>query len=430
MYYNSKNRSILAKIIQQLNNDLILILIGPRQTGKTTLQKMLIEYLHTKQPRAKTFYFDMEIPDNLKHFSDYKTIHDFLVSKGMTSDITTMLFLDEFQKIPTPTKTLKILHDHYPYLKIIATGSSSLTINKSLRDESAAGRKRIFHILPLDFSEYLDFRNLPEQLSAHQNILQKNLDTSAADAETKTAWEQFAVWGGYPRVAIHASDEEKRASLQEIQSAYLERDIAKMIPESELTAFIKFTSLLSAQSSGLFNINEISKISSVSRFKTDKYVFLLEQSFIIHTIKPFFNNKQKELIKMPKLFFLDTGLRNHITQNFAEPALRADKGQLMENAVYVELLKYLPAGATIQYWRTAQGAEVDFVVRKDNETIPVEVKYQPFQKPTVPSGLKSFIEQYNPPRAFVITRDYSAHTKYHSCEVLFLPAYFTEKIFL
>lgn len=430
MYNNSKNRSILAKIIQQLDNDLILILIGPRQTGKTTLQKMLMDYLHANQPQTKTFYFDMEIPDNLKHFLDYKTIYDFLISQGMPADTTSILFLDEFQKIPTPAKTLKILHDHYPYLKIIATGSSSLTINKSLREESIAGRKRIFHVLPLDFVEYLDFRNLTELSTARYTILQKNLDTGAAASDMKTTWEQFAIWGGYPRVSIQTSDEEKRASLQEIQSAYLERDIANLIPENELTKFIQFTSLLAVQAGGLFNINELSKIASVSRFKAEKYIFLLEQSFILHVIKPFFNNKQKELVKMPKLFFLDTGLRNYLIHNFAEPELRADKGMLMENAVYTELLKHLPIGASIHYWRTAQGTEVDFVIRKEQNVIPVEVKYQPFQKPIVPSGLKSFIEQYKPPRAFVMTRDYSARTKYLSCEVLFVPAYFTEKIFL
>ena len=168
-----KNRTILPNITKQLNNDLVLILVGARQSGKTYILKLLTKYLEKHYSKHNILYFDLEKPDILDNFLDYKSILNFLLAKGIDKNKTNFILLDEFQKMPMPTKILKIIHDHYPFLKIIATGSSSLDIYNKLREESMVGRKRVFTIYPLNFAEYLNFTQF-DNYQALKRIIKKD----------------------------------------------------------------------------------------------------------------------------------------------------------------------------------------------------------------------------------------------------------------
>lgn len=424
------NRYILAQITNQLENDLIIILIGARQVGKTFLVKnLLTEYFSTKYPTAKYLYLDLEKPDILEHFINYQSIVNYLAGQGLAADNTNFIIIDEFQKMPEPTKTLKILHDHFPHLKIIATGSSALDIYQKLRAESLAGRKRVFSVYPLDFAEYLNFTDNVNLTDVYSRLLANDQINSASFlAELNPVWENFAIWGGYPRVALLKSDAERAATLAEIYQAYLERDITGILKESDAIPFTKMVSLLAVQVGNIFNANEIAKQLGVSRFKLDRYLFVLEKTFIIQLVPPFFTNRQKEIIKMPKLFFLDNGLRNWAVKNHGPLDLRSDNGRLMENSVFAELLKHLPLGVEIHFWRTPQGAEVDFVLTAGAKIIPVEVKFQNLEKASVPSGLKAFIERYHPQTAFVLSKNFSGQIEYDNCAIKFLPAFMAAKI--
>jgi hypothetical protein len=160
----------------------------------------------------------------------------------------------------------------------------------------------------------------------------------------------------------------------------------------------------------------------------EKYLFVLEKTFIIRLVPPFFTNRQKEIIKMPKLFFLDNGLRNWAVKNFGALDLRSDNGRLMENAVFAELLKHLPLGAEINFWRTPQGAEVDFVLTAGAKIVPVEVKFQNLEKASVPSGLKAFIERYEPKTALVLSKNFFGEMEYKNCVIKFLPAFMAARV--
>lgn len=424
-----KNRAILSDIIKQLDNDLVLILIGARQSGKTYILKLLIEYIKKNHPENKTLYFDLEKPDILDNFLDYKTILNFLSAHGVKEEKTNYILLDEFQKMPAPTKTLKIIHDHYPFLKIIATGSSSLDIHKKLREESMVGRKMVFAVFPLSFEEYLDFAK-PEDCEIFKRIIEKDIDASAVKQEFISNMEEYLIWGSYPKAVLSKSNEEKIQKLDEIYQSYLNKDVVGFLSIEDAVPVNNLVSLLSVQTGNLFNHNEIAKIVGVSRYVLNKYIFVLENTFIIKRLLPFHTNKQKEVIKMPKIYFIDTGLRNFAVKNFNSFAKRQDAGLLAENFVFLELLKHKKITDEIRFWRTPYKTEVDFVILGEvGKIIPVEVKYKSFEKPILPSGLKAFINAYSPKQAFVLTKDYYAESKYGGCKTRFLPVFLTAKIF-
>jgi len=425
-----KNRYILQQIIAQLDNDLVIILVGARQVGKTFLVKnLIIQHLSEKYPTTKHLYFDLEKPDTLAHFVGYDTIVSYLTGQGIDPKISNFIIIDEFQKMSDPTKTLKILHDHFPLLKIIATGSAALDIYQKLRAESLAGRKRVFSVFTLDFMEYLNFTDNLNLSDTYARLLaDETIQPTSFLAELNPAWENFVIWGGYPRAALLPSDAERQATLAEIYQAYTERDIAGILKESDTIPFTKMVGLLAVQVGNIFNLNEIAKMLGVSRFKLEKYLFVLEKTFIIRLVPPFFTNRQKEIIKMPKLFFLDNGLRNWAVKNFGALDLRSDNGRLMENAVFAELLKHLPLGAEINFWRTPQGAEVDFVLTAGAKIVPVEVKFQNLEKASVPSGLKAFIERYEPKTALVLSKNFFGEMEYKNCVIKFLPAFMAARV--
>ncbi|MFH1030366.1 MAG: ATP-binding protein [bacterium] len=422
-------RNIFNNIIEQLENDLVIILIGARQVGKTVILKLLQNYVDENNSQDKVLYFDLEKPDTLFNFSDYKRIVDFLEAQGVTKKKKNYVLLDEFQKMPTPTKTLKILHDHYPHIKIIATGSSSLDIFKKLRDETMAGRKRVFNVYPLDFREFLSFNDEKKLSEIFSRLLLKNIDPETVASDFVPAFEKFALFGGYPRISSLDSDEEKKISISEIYESYVNKDIAGILGLEDSIVFNKLVSILATQTGNLFNQTETAKILGLSRFLIEKYLFVLENTFIIKFLSSYHTNKHKEIVKMPKIYFIDTGLRNFSMQNFNFLELRQDAGAVIENAVFLELIKNIPPLCCLHFWRSAQGAEVDFLLIKDNEPMPIEVKYRSFEKPIVPSGLRAFIHRYNPRKAVVLTKDFSEKTKFEKCEVDFLPVYLAQKIF-
>ncbi len=428
MYKILKNRKILPKIIKQLNNDLVLILIGPRQAGKTYILKLLKKYLAKHQPNNKILYFDLEKPDILNNFLNYQSMLNFLFAHGVDKNKTNFILLDEFQKMPSATKTLKIIHDHYPFLKIIATSSSSLEIRRNLRKESMVGRKRIFTIWPLNFLEFLNF-TAPEEKEIFLQLLNNEINPAPFKQFIDLA-EKMAIWGSYPKISLLPDKEEKLNELTEIYYSYLNKDIAGLLNEKDAVFINKIIPLLAAQTGSLFNLNEISKMADISRHKLEKYLLILKNIFVLGQIPPFYTNKQKEIVKTPKIYFFDTGLRNRAIKNFNELIIRTDNGFLMENFVFLELLKNKSSMNEIYFWRTARGMEVDFVISaEENKLIPVEVKYKPFDRPILPSGIKHFINAYGSKQAFVLTKNFYSSTAYNNCQINFLPVFLTAKIF-
>lgn len=422
-----KERKIFATLKQKLHQKKILILIGPRQVGKTTLLKMIQNHLEETEPHTVVKYFDLEKPDILAQFTDYSSIIQFLLAQGIDKEKRNIILLDEFQHIPTPTKTLKILHDNYLYLQFIVSGSSSLDIHNNLREESLVGRKQLFTIWPLDFTEWLDFCDESDTSSIMKRLQHESIDPAPIAGSLLPLYETFAIWGGYPGVAVNTATDDKLVVLEDMYTSYLQRDVAGLVHREDSANFIKLAILLAAQTGNLCNVRELGKLVGIERHQLQTFLFVLEHTYIITFLTPYHTNKQKELVKMPKVFFVDTGLRNTLVNNFNQLATRPDAGNIIENSVVMELKKHLPPLHTIHFWRTPQGAEVDIVIKNGQRLLPIEVKYQPMEKAIVPSGLKAFIKQYQPSSAYVLTKSFADQIIWENCKVTFLPVFLATK---
>lgn len=419
-----KNRKILSEIWENIDNDLILLLNGARQTGKTTLMKMIRNKLVAEKNihSEQILWFDLEQADNLEIWSS-QTFALARLPKNKNKKY--YLFIDEFQRAKGIGSTLKVIHDHYPYIKTIITGSASWYLNI---DESIAGRKRIINIWPLDFSEFIEWSEDNKLQSLFQSALENISDTPKGIVELiNDKFWVFANGGGYPQAALKQDDKESRAKiLQEIINSYLSRDIKIWNYAANTLEIKKLLTLLAGLSGGLLSVDALSINSGLSRSVLTNRLDLLQNTFIIYLIQPYFTNKIKEITKSPKIYLIDSGLRNLLLNNFAVPAQTSEFGHLAENVIAMELLKNTGILEKIYFWRTVRGQEVDIVKKCENNLIPIEVKAG--NENSIPSGLKSFIRKYHPQKAYVLNWSIIQEIKYQNCAVYFRPLWFADRI--
>jgi len=394
-------RTILSNIKKSLFDRDILVLTGARQTGKTSIMHLIYNYL-IKQKNINPkdiFFFDLEDIQVLEAFEKY-TFDKFANYIKKQSKKQKFVFIDEIQYLKNPSSFLKIIHDHYPKIKLIVSGSSSLELKRKFKD-SLTGRKQIFIVNSLSFQEYLLFKNKPKN---------------------QKEFEEFSIFGGYPEIALINDFDKKASKLREIYTSYIKKDIKDLMNIENAAGFNKLVSLIAHQIGNLMNIDELANSSGLARDTVSKYLLILENTFVIDLIYPYFTNKRKELVKMPKIYFKDTGLRNVITKNLNALEERNDKGSIIENSVLNELSKTKQELCEIKFWRTQTKVEVDFILEEKN-IMPIEVKYQFFKTIKIPSGIRSFIKTYNPAKAQVITKNFSANTKLLNSNIKFIPAW-------
>ena len=201
------------------------------------------------------------------------------------------------------------------------------------------------------------------------------------------------MFGGYPKVASVDDIELKKTILRDLYETMILKDVARTFSIEDVQSLEAFSRYLAINAGKLLSYEKIVTDIHISFQTTKKYLDALEKSYMLLRVTPFYTNKIKELTKQPKIFFVDTGIRNTLTKTFTEP-----DGALFENYVFSELLKL---GFTPKYWRTKSKAEVDLVIEKNNELIAIEVKLT--AKPTtIEKSLRSFINTYAPKRAFVV----------------------------
>ncbi len=235
-------------------------------------------------------------------------------------------------------------------------------------------------------------------------------------------FEEFALYGGYPAVVLNHDKNDKVKLLLEIVSSYVRKDIKDLSRIDNITGFNRLIQLCATQCSKLVNVAELSSTLGISKQTIEKYLFLLENTFIITLPLPYFTNKRKEITKMPKIYMQDTGLRNSILSDFAPLGSRADKGEIVENVVLSQLMKTKSSLTNIFFWRSLSKAEVDFVVKEDF-LMPLEIKYRSFQNPSISRSMRSFLQTYEPPYALVITKDFVHSKKYDNVLVYFIPSW-------
>jgi len=394
-------------------------LTGSRQVGKTVLLEQLKSFLISEKKilSENVLWYNLDLIQDWETFQSQSAFIEFL--RGRSKQKKIYVFIDEAQKVPEAARFFKGVYDSKLNAKLVLTGSSSLEIKAKLK-ETLAGRKRIFHIPSFSFYEFLSAKDkfLAEYL--------KNEDSIGEIDQKKLNlyYEEYLIFGGYPRVVLSESQEEKIAILREIFSSYVEKDVVGFLEVKNKTAFNRMIKLLAAQIGQLVNIGELALHLGIDRHTVERYILALEETFVIKKITPYFVNPRQEIIKAAKVYFLDSGMGNLSLENFQSFPGRSDKGSLLENGVCSDLLNLCEnRSARLHFWRTKQKTEVDFVIEKGRELLPIEVKSL-LGKAIVLPPLKLFIEKFSPQKAVVVNLSFGdKRVKYANTEVDFIYPY-------
>ncbi len=384
----------LAKITAGFKHVPIIVLIGARQVGKTSLMNDFAKSVHP-------LFLNGQNPEIAALFTKFSTIEQYLQTY-LNPQLDGYLLLDEFQFIEGVSTMMKLLTDKYDKLRILCSGSSSLNILQEV-EESLAGRVRMIEVLSLSFSEILLFKD--KKLEKLYRSLDETTESSALTGEIEAVLSEYLVYGGLPRMAVANSSNDKVEILDDIYQTYLLKDVRQYVKNEHVVGFNRVLKLLAAQIGNLVNVNELSRESGLPYKACEEYLYLLEQMYIIKMIAPYAANKRKTVNKMKKVYFCDLGLRNRIDENFNEISYRADNGALFENFVLLELWRNKGTGGSINFFRTLDGTEVDFVVKTMKEKIAVEAKFKTFVKPTNLLGFNRFCDDENIERRYLVNKN-------------------------
>lgn len=395
-------RILERHILEQLDKPEIIAVIGPRQCGKTTLLQNIFAGLQD------AVFLDFEDRETLTLFETDITAFITLYVKKYK-----YLFIDEFQYAKNGGKNLKCIYDHHK-IKILISGSSATDLSiQSIK--YLVGRIFVFSLYPFSFEEYISYKDKDLYTFVTQEKLSPVIITKILPL-----FEQFCIYGGYPRVLLATTNEEKELVLRNIYNTYLLKEIKEILQLPDDYKLTKLLHALALQTGNMIHYNELSNITGFSYQDLVKYLNILEKTFVCIRSQPYHTNKRTELAKIPKIFFADTGFRNAIIKNFQELHDRTDKGALYENFVASELYK---AGLDVKYWRTKSDAEVDFVIEKNGEITPIEVKSS-LKEPETTRSFLSFVEKYSPKKKIILSEAFYGEKK----GILYRPTFFVKWI--
>ena len=341
----------------------VVALVGPRQSGKTTMLKELMK-------RYNSSYVLFDDPDARRLFDE--DIKKFIVQYIEGYDLA---ILDELQYCKDPGSKLKYLADigH----KLWVTSSSEIILSKDVLS-FLVGRVGILRLNPFNIHEFLRAKGYKV---VDEEILKR------------AVWEH-ALYGGFPRVVLEESIEMKKEHLRNLHETMILKDVSRTFSIDNIGMVERLSKYIAVNSGTLLSYSNMANALGISYQTLRKYLDALRKSGIIVEVPPFFTNRSREITKQPKIYFLDTGLRNSVAGLYP----REMDGLLFENYVLSELIKM---GLEPRYWRTKSKAEVDFIVEKDGKIVPIEVKLQ--AKPEkVEKSMRAFIEKYEPEYALVV----------------------------
>lgn len=412
---NDKKLFIRRDIFEDLKNHLskkeITLIVGPRQAGKTTLMMLLKE--HLENIRKKTVFLSLDFENDQKFFSSQSALIEKIKLEFGNNE--GYVFIDEIQRKEDAGVFLKGLYDMSLPYKFIVSGSGSVELKEKVH-ESLAGRKAMFEVFPVSFREFVNFKTgykYDDRLVEYFTVENK---------KTLEFLGEYLNFGGYPRVVTEDTREEKNKIISEIYRSYIEKDIAYLLKVEKLDAFSALVKILASQTGKMLNYSELSNTLGISVSTVRNYLWYLEKTFITETVSPYFKNTRKEITKAPAVYFYDLGFRNYSIGLFGAVGETDGLGFVFQNLVF-NILKtnLLSLSAKINYWRTKDKAEVDFIVSAGDKLIPIEVKYADIKKPEIERSLRSFIEKYSPEKAFVVNKSFNSKMFVGKTEINFLP---------
>lgn len=419
MAENLFRRKLEEKIEKFVKRREIIGIRGARQTGKTTLLKMI-----EKGMVGNKAFINLDLIEHRRALEE-NTL-DF-IKRFKKPKERLFLFLDEVQKVKNGGEKLKIIFDEFPDVKMFVSGSSSLELKTNVLPP-LVGRLFLFELMTFDFEEFLSTKDegLSRLFGEKHGSLKSFLEGGGEITQPSFTneflrhWKEYVVFGGYPEVVKAGNEEEKNVILRNIFNLYLEKDIMGFFRIEETSKFEDLLKILAFNTSNLLSVSSLSSDLKMSYKKADDFLAVLQHSYIVYSLKPFHRNLTTELKKSPKIYFLDLGLRNSIINNFSPFESRSDKGQLMENFVLRELISGF-GGWEFNYWRTTGKAEIDFILRKGEKIIPIEVK---LSGEKLGKSFYSFLSAYEPERAVIVTLDKFRKDKVDNTTVYWVPAFY------
>jgi hypothetical protein len=369
MYIQQKQ---LKNLTESISSNKVMVIYGPRRCGKTTL---LNRYLRNfKEPYILATGEDIFIQQQLSSQSVEKL-------KKYIGD-NKLMAIDEAQKIPNIGLNLKLIVDNIKDIKIIATGSSSFDLARQI-GEPLVGRKFSLMTYPLAQMEINTIENL---------------------TQTKANLENRLIYGTYPEIILSESNQQKEKFLREIINSYLFKDILELDGLRHSDKIVKLLQLLAFQIGQTVSYNELGAQLAMSKNTVEKYLELLEKSFVLQRLTGYSRNLRKEITKNPRYYFLDNGIRNALINNFNSIDLRNDVGALWENYILMERFKkqtYDEIYTNNYFWRTYDQKEIDLVEEREGKLFAYEFKWKQ-DKAKKPA---EFLETYKNSSFEIINQD-------------------------
>lgn len=352
----------------------IILVLGARQVGKTTLAKDISNKLESEGKRV--LYLNCDLAED-----------NAAINTNSTSILERLLFnidvllIDEAQRLDNPGLTLKIIYDNFPNVRVLATGSSSFDLKNKLSDP-LTGRYLDYTLYPFSFSEVLQ----TDEKTTNRVLLKNQADALLP---------QIMLYGLYPEIYLANTPEQKQVLLERIIESYLFKDILTFQRVKNSQAIKDLTKALAYQIGSEVNENELSNRLKIDRKTVANYIDVLEKAYVIISVHPYSKNPRREIGSHHKIYFVDLGIRNALIGDFNPVEIRADAGLLWENFLYVERKKlFANAGKSVisNFWRSYSGAEVDYIEKVPSEE-PGAFEFK-YGKGSLSKGANSFTSKY------------------------------------
>ena len=344
-------RLLIRNIQDVLFRNKAVILLGARQTGKTTLLKHLFD------SKENTLWLNGDEADVANLFANATS-----TSLKAVIGSHTVVIIDEAQRIENVGLKLKLITDQIPHVQLIATGSSAFELSNRI-NEPLTGRKWEFQMFPLSFAEMVQHHGLLEE----KRLLRHRL-----------------LYGYYPDVVVNQGSEQR--ILKQLSDSYLYKDILQWEGIQKPDRLLILLKAIAFQAGSQVSFNELSQICGLDAKTVEKYVLLLEKTFVIFRLGSFSRNLRNELKFSRKIYFYDNGIRNALISNFSQIEMRDDKGALWENFLISERMKklhYSEIWANSYYWRTKDQNEIDYIEEKDGKIAAFEFKWNVKKQPKI-----------------------------------------------
>lgn len=347
-------RKIYKKIKKYFRAKQVIVITGMRRVGKTTILKQILSEIKSENKA----YFDLEkLSDrNVFNQENYDNILLDLEGKGIDIKKKIYLAIDEIQFLPNITSVIKYLYDHYN-IKFFITGSSSYYL-KNFFTQSLAGRKIVFELFPLDFGEFLNFKEIYYK---EKDPFEKMFSEFEYE-RLRFYYEEFINFGGFPEVVLTKKDGLKKEILNDIISSYVNIDIKTLSDFRKDKEIYNLIKMLASRIGARLDYNKLASLTGLSRHTVEEYMDFFEKTYLIYRISVYTHSIDREIVKAKKIYFCDNGLVNILAEN--------SSGSKFENAFFNQIRHR----GDVRYYALKDGNEIDFILDKK---IALEIKESP-----------------------------------------------------